>query len=86
MVHPNNTIQVINVIEQSDGNIRVIFDVSPDFANWLKGKGLGVQKILTEALKSYVYHNPIVPIIDPELEEPASSSDDEALYKIFGGD
>ena len=86
MAHPNDIIQVVNIIEQSDGNTRVIFDVSPDFANWFKGKGLEFQKVLTEALKRYVYHNPITPILDPELEEPASSSDDEALYKIFGGD
>jgi hypothetical protein len=86
MAHPNDIVQVVNIIEQSDGNTRVIFDVSPNFANWFKGQGLGFQKVLTEALQGYIYHNPIIPILDPELEEPASSSDDEALYKIFGGD
>ena len=41
---------------------------SKDFANWFKGKGLEFQKVLTEALKRYVYHNPTTPILDPELD------------------
>jgi hypothetical protein len=93
MAHPNDIIQVVNIIEQPDGGTRIIFDVSPEFVNWFK-KWQGLkrwspkrfQKIMTEALEKYLHEAKTQPMRDPELEEPASSSDDEALYKIFGGD
>ena len=41
---------------------------------------------MTEALERYLHHSQANPTLDPELEEPARSGYDEALYKIFGGD
>ena len=95
MAHPHDIVEVVNIIERPDGSTRVIFDVSPEFVNWFK-KWQGLkrwspkrfQKIMTEALERYLCYSQAQgnPTFDPELEEPASSSDDEALYKIFGGD
>jgi hypothetical protein len=93
MLPQNDTIEVVNIIEQPDGSTRIIFDVSGEFVKWFK-KGQRLkrwspkrfQKIMTEALERYLYDTQENPTFDPELEEPASSSDDEALYKIFGGD
>lgn len=93
MAHPNDIIQVVNIIEQPDGGTRIIFDVSPEFVNWFK-KWQGLkrwspkrfQKIMTEALERYLHHSQDNPTLDPALEDPARSSDDESLYKIFGGD
>ena len=88
-----NAIQIVNIIEQPDGSARIIFDVSSDFVEWFK-KWQGLkrwspkrfQKVTIKALERYIHERAINPIADPELEEPASSSNDEALYNIFGGD
>ena len=91
MTYQQHVLKMVNVIEQPDGAARIILDLTSEFVNWAKQdrKTLDPQNlklIINQAIEEQVNRLRGNTITDPEVEEMPSSSDTEALYKIFGGD
>ena len=91
MTYQQHVLKMVNVIEQPDGSARIILDLTSEFVNWAKQdrKTLDPQNlklIINQAIEEQVNRLRGNTITDPEVEEMPSSSDTEALYKIFGGD